>query len=201
MDELLYIKSIGNFLSTYESDLYYIKKFQDFKEGNISKETYHSKEKGMFLSFISEYRVARNIAIGKREEFLEILKKFIKEETIDVDKLADKMKKAGLTHNKLCTSLCSKVLFLNNPCEIFPMDSLAKKAVKCPENVNTYTRFQELSKDYRKENLAELDEYLNELTNYTEEIEKRFEGKINDLKTIRKNRFFDSVLWTKGKSE
>ena len=41
----------------------------------------------------------------------------------DVDVLANELNRLGLTHDKkIMTSLASKILFLNNPYEIFPLD-------------------------------------------------------------------------------
>ena len=55
------IKSIGNFLSTYYSDLNYVRQFQDFKNERLTSTEYLKKSTGTFYQFLIEFRVMRNV--------------------------------------------------------------------------------------------------------------------------------------------
>lgn len=128
--EIKYIEALGNLLATYRSDLFYIKRFNDFKNGRVSKSDYLTKEDGSFRRFINDFRVARNISKDHVDKFLDILQNWIiGNHSDDFDQLAINVKGLGYTHGKVMTSSCSKVLFLNNPYEIIPIDQLAKRAI------------------------------------------------------------------------
>ncbi len=57
-----HIKSLGFLLATYESDLKYILRFQQWKQsGFTDTEAYATKTTGSLKAFLDEFRVARNI--------------------------------------------------------------------------------------------------------------------------------------------
>ena len=94
------------------------------------------------------------------------------------------------------SSMASKILFLNNPWEIIPMDSLARKTLK--QNPNNYTIYQtnlEEFKNINKEIIKESIEYTRPLANiiHTEFTE------LDNLDKIFENRMIDKLLWTSGK--
>lgn len=199
LTELHCIKSLGNFLSEYESDLYYIEQFQKFKNNQISIDDYLKKEKGMFTTFIIEYRVARNIPVNKRKELLFFLKEELKNFNINVDSLAQKMKDKDLTYGK-SVSLCSKILFLNNPLQIIPIDTLARKSLKIKNN--NYSEFRKELKNFIDTNDSKINQYLNSIKKYTLKIENQYrkedETIFQSIEIIRKNRFIDKLLWTQN---
>ncbi|PIE50248.1 MAG: hypothetical protein CSA38_04140 [Flavobacteriales bacterium] len=198
INEVDYIESLGNLLATYRSDLIYIQSFADFKKGEISEELFLSKKIGSFQKFINDFRVARNISKEKKHEFLKDLMLWVKKgEADNVDELAKKMSKSGYTHGKVMTSLCSKVLFLNNPYEIVPIDRLAKKTLGYKGN--NYSEFKLLLNQFKEDNKLKINSYLKSVEKYLCEIEIDFNEKIQNIEIIRVNRYLDKILWTKGR--
>src|SRR5205823_10423842 len=124
-------KSIGNFLATYETDLLYIQNFLRHRQRKISANDFATKQDGMFYKFLIEFRVTRNFEKDKSTEILKLTNFWLdKQRGNDIDGFAGLLKTKGLTRNKTMTSLASKILFLNNPWEILPMDKRAKKTLE-----------------------------------------------------------------------
>ncbi|MCX6352386.1 MAG: hypothetical protein NTX03_11065 [Bacteroidetes bacterium] len=195
------IQAIGNFLMTYHSDLTYIHNFQLWKQGKISDVDYIKKSKGSFYQFLIEFKVTRNFNKGESSEVLAETKKWIKKPKSDyVDSFAEKLMDNGLTRNKIMTSLASKILFLNNPWAILPMDNLAKNAVGQKEDnfYKSYTKKVEVFNS--SENKKRIKSDLEEIKNYLKVIEADFKS-INDIKLIRENRYLDKLLWTIGQTK
>lgn len=198
MNKINYIEGLGNLLATYRSDLNYIQNFAAFKKGEISEEIFLSRKDGSFQRFINDFRVARNISKENVDEFLKDLNIWVKgKDCNDVDKLAKVMSKSGYTHGKIMTSLCSKVLFLNNPYEIIPIDRLAKNALGYKRN--NYSEFKVLLDNFKMENESELNKYLKTVDVHLNQIEMDFSKKIKNIKIIRANRYLDKIMWTKGR--
>ena len=197
-----YIKALGSFLNYYESDLEYIARFQKIIYRGINDEDLDGKKPGSFKAFINEYRVARNISSSAENEnnikkLLEITQKWIKSENAnDVDGLAEAICKAGITpRNRTPVSLASKILMLNNPWEILPMDSLTKASLKY--SGTTYSGFK-IELDKFKDNEITrnlLTHQLAEIGRYLSPIESQFKHCLKDIETIRYNRYADKVLW------
>jgi hypothetical protein len=125
------IKAIGEFLRNYQTDLEYIVKFRRFMNGEISSKNYTSKEQGSFYRFLIEFRIARCIPQGSTEELLMLIKKWCSgQRSDDIDAFAQHLKINGISRGATLNSLASKVLFLNNPYSIIPMDTLARKTLK-----------------------------------------------------------------------
>ena len=95
------------------------------------------------------------------------------------------------------TSLASKILFLNNPWQIIPMDTLARKSLNQKDNkYETYTRNLQL---FREKNTEIINNCMKFTYPLTQTINKKFENKINNLELIFENRILDKLLWTSGK--
>lgn len=190
------IQSIGNFLAYYRSDLNYIKQFQRLKRNEILPEQMLVKEIGSFYSFLIEFRVVRNIPNGTVNKILRETLSWIKSENADnVDMFARTLAEHNLT-NGVMTSMASKILFLNNPWEIIPMDQLARKSLN--HKKNDYAVYKSLIEKFRSENYSKLENshlYIHPLANI---IQSEF-AEICDLETICKNRLLDKLLWTTGK--
>ena len=196
--EIKYIEALGNLLATYRSDLFYIKRFKDFKNGRVSEADYLTREDGSFRRFINDFRVARNISKDHVDKFLDELQNWIKgNQSNDVDQLATKIKGLGYTHGKVMTSLCSKVLFLNNPYEIIPIDQLAKRAIGY--RGNKYLEFRKELDSFRDNHTKEINSYLDSVSNHIDQIEKDFIGDISNIEVIRHNRYLDKIMWTTGR--
>ena len=191
------IQAIGNFLTYYKADLNYIRRFQDFKNGKITPENYIKKEEGSFYSFLIEFRVVRNFPSGTVNKLLAETSKWIKKENPDdVDLFAETLANSGLTRGKVMASMASKILFLNNPWEIIPMDSLARKTLKQKEN--KYIIYNQNLIKFRNKNEKLFESSLNYMNPLTEIIHNEFED-LENLNLICKNRIVDKLLWTNGK--
>lgn len=193
----LQVYALGNFLSTYSSDLTYISNFQQIKQEGFIKKQNWEKNEGSFKSFLDEYRVTRNINSTKRFRFWEITCAWVSGKECDnVDGYANQLNLEGLTHKKIMTSLASKVLFLNNPWHILPMDKWVKDGVSYKGNI--YGEYLPLANHFAFDSKEEIAACLNSVSHLTEVIELNFNDNLEDLKTIRTNRFVDKLLWAKG---
>jgi hypothetical protein len=197
IDKFSYIQAIGNLLTYYKSDLEYIRNFQSFKKGLFENEKYLTKVPGTFKAFLDEFRVARNIDKEKTPKWLEYTDKWVRNEYPDnVDGFAEYLKINNLTRGNTLTSLASKVLFLNNPWKITPIDTRAKQTLGLRNNV--YSEFVPLVQDFISQNKSEIQYYLDSVIQHLTAIESNFEHELSDLEQIRFNRFVDKILWTSG---
>jgi hypothetical protein len=191
------IKAIGNFLQYYYTDLLYIKKFQDFKENKISLTDYVKKDIGTFYSFLIEFRIVRNFRQGASDKLLAETHKWISSQKSDnVDQFAEMLSKTNLTRGSTTTSLASKVLFLNNPWNILPMDTQTRKVFKQTEN--SYSIYTTHLQKYRNTNKTIIDKCLVLTKPMTSFVEKDFQNHFKDLDIIRENRIIDKLLWSAG---
>lgn len=190
-----HIQAIGNFLMYYYEDLNYIKLFQDFKENRISLKDYGIKNKGTFYSFLIEFKIIRNFEKGATEQLLLETRKYIESSIEDnVDLFAEELAKTSLTRGNKAISAASKILFLNNPWDIIPMDKLTRKALK--QNDNKYSIYKANLDHYRKANKGVIEECLFYVNPWATTLENEFVDRINDLNIIRENRMIDKLLWT-----
>jgi hypothetical protein len=191
------IQAIGNFLTYYQTDLNYIRKFQDFKNGKITAENYIKKDVGSFYSFLIEFRVVRNFPSGTVDKLLAETSIWIKtENSDDVDLFAEKLANSGLTRGNVMASMASKILFLNNPWKIIPMDSLARKTLN--QKQNKYAIYNQNLIAFRKQNETIFESSINYTNPLTNIIHDEFED-LENLNLICKNRIVDKLLWTNGK--
>ena len=189
------IQAIGNFLMYYHEDLNYIKIFQDFKENRISREDYCLKNKGTFYSFLIEFKIIRNFKKGETEQLLKETEYYIKNHNENnVDLFAEKLAKTDLTRGNRTTSAASKILFLNNPWNIIPMDRINRKALK--QNENEYSIYKVNLDLFRKTNKSVIEECLFYINPLVTTIENEFKDSLKDINIIRENRLIDKLLWT-----
>ena len=194
------IQATGNLLATYYSDSTYIRDFNRYKQGYIRKADYLHKSQGTFKSFIDEFRVARNADKNKTSDLLTLTLKWVNASNANnVDDFANLLKQKGITHGKVMTSLASKILFLNNPWTILPLDNLAKKAVGLKSNI--YSDYLPLVDDFKQHHKKEINNCLALVDEHLSIIEKDFKNEINNMKTVRSNRFTDKLLWTLGRQK
>lgn len=192
------IQTVGNYLSTYNTDLNYVKMFQDFKANKISAADYVTKDIGTFYSFLIEFRVARNFSQGAVDKLLTETLNWVNSSNADnVDLFADKLASTNLTRGKTMTSLASKILFLNNPWKIIPMDTLARKALK--QKDNKYSTYDKNLNVYRQTNKPIIDSFIQYTKPLTTIIDNEYKGKLQDIHIISENRIVDKLLWTSGK--
>jgi hypothetical protein len=193
------IIAIGHFLSTYYSDLIYIRDFQRFKNKKISTIEYLKKKPGSFYEFLIEFRVIRNVEKKKLEKLLFLTNQWVSNKlNTDVDKFAKQLKQENITHGKVMTSLASKILLLNNPWEILPIDSLVKKTFNL--KTNNYIDYVPLIKKYISNKTSLISDYLEKISPFTKTIENEFKNEIRNIEMIRVNRFIDKMLWAEGKN-
>ena len=189
------IQAIGNFLQYYSTDLNYIKKFQDIKLNKLSSGYYVSKDEGTFYSFLIEYRVVRNFMKGATDRLLVETQKWISGTNPDnVDLFAERLANSDLTRGNKTTSLASKVLFLNDPWTILPMDINTRGAFK--QTYNTYSLYIQNLGRYRNTHSAIIVESLKYINPLAEMVEQDYKGKIKDMHIIRENRMIDKLLWS-----
>lgn len=192
------IEAIGNFLSTYHSDLVYFQNFSRLKRGAISIEEYSNGGTGSFHSFLVEFKVIRNITKGSTDELLRETMKWIKGKNADdVDLFAQHLRQTGITRGQTMTSMASKVLLLNNPWKIMPLDSLARRTLNQTEN--RYIVYADNLLTFRKRNKSTIEMIIDTTAALTTVLESGFQGEMKDLKSIRRNRVTDKLLWTFGK--
>lgn len=199
LNSLQIVEALGNLLCYYNSDLYYISCFQNFITGNITQTQYLQKEKGSFKSFLIEYRIARNVKKDKKEELLLFTKDWVSTGT-SVDDFARALKNKEITHDgKVMASLASKILFLNNPEEIIPMDRFNKNALNIKSNV--YSEFTNEFKKYKSKHMNMIKEYLSKIDSLLSEVEANYKNITIKFDEYRISRFLDKMLWTIGKNK
>jgi predicted RNA methylase len=115
----------------------------------------------------------------------------------NVDLFAENLAQSNLTRGKVMTSMASKILFLNNPWEIIPMDTLARNTLK--QKNNKYGTYEKNLKVYREQNLSVIESCITFTNPLTKIINKEFENKLQNLDKISENRMMDKLLWTFGK--
>lgn len=194
------VQALGNLLQFYHSDLTYIRDFQRYKHGKLDTGYYLSESNGTFKSFINEYRVARNVEKSKTDLLLQLTMQWVKKKNSNyVDDFAKLLKEKGITHGKVMTSLSSKILFLNDPWTILPLDNLAKQAVGLKTNI--YSQYLPRVEEFKQKNKREIESCLNSVSKHLKIIENDFNGEIENIEMIRYNRFVDKLLWTIGRSK
>jgi len=192
------IQALGNLLQYYYSDLVYIRDFQRYKNGKLEIDYYLGVSIGTFKSFINEYRVARNVEKSKTDFLLQLTMRWVNtKRPNNVDGFANFLKEKGITHGKVMTSLASKILFLNDPWKILPLDNLAKQASGLKTNI--YSHYLPRVEEFKKEHTLEIESCLNSVIQHLKIIENDFNGEIENVEMIRYNRFVDKLLWTMGR--
>lgn len=193
------IEALGNLLFYYNSDLNYIAQFHNFKNDKISENEYLTGNSG-FQEFINEYKVARNVRINKVKELMVFARGWVlSKKSLDVDSLAKDLKKNKITHDgKIMTSLASKILFLNTPQKILPIDTLNRRALD--QKTNIYREFSNKVDGFKLENNNLIQKYLRTINSLLSEIEKNHTSIKIDFNVYRISRYTDKLLWVKGKN-
>lgn len=191
-------EALGHLLAYYESDLRYFLNFKRFKDGAIGIDDYLSGTDHSFSNFLAEYRVARSIpANGKKVFLLKLMEWLAKNPAAtDVDSLAEYIKPV-VTRKKIMTSLCSKVLMLNAPHLITPIDAFTRKALQ--EKTNRYYNYNQKVREFRTANKPVLNELFGRVQDYLTTIEAPFADKLTDIKDVRELRLIDKLLWCIGR--
>lgn len=192
-----YITSIalGNFLSFYYKDLNWILHFQKFINNEIVIEEYLYDEKWGFNKFLSSYKIIRNRYKKYEYDLLEVVKSHIKRKKYnDIIGLANILKDKNITTGN-AVSLSSKILFLNNPVEIFPLDNNVKKLFDIEKDM--YDDYLVEVKKFKKKYKSQIIHFLEKYKTHYLRTENKVIG-LKRIEIIRLNRFIDIYLWTKG---
>lgn len=192
------IEALGNLLAYYNSDLTYIFNFSKYKKERLSNSEFLDGDHG-FQQFINEYRIARNVRKEKVKKLMIATREWcLNKNELDVGGFARKLKQRKITQKgKMMVSLASKLLFLNNPIRVTPIDSFTKKAVGIREN--NYAEFRKKVMAFQKENKNVIEKYISKVDPMLRVIEKHRKGLSIDFKKYRLNRYTDKLLWVIGK--
>ncbi len=186
-------KAVDELQLHYAKDLEAILAFQEFKAQTGTSKNYLNH----FDAFLKDFRVKRNVKRGAESALLKAVLNHVRSnENGDVDILAGILANTDITHNKKMKSLCSKILFLNNPWKNFPMDTLTRKALQM--RANEYSMYLPKLIAFKKTNQHEITLMLKAIDAQLDLIEKPFKAKLSNLKTIRENRLVDKWLWVIG---
>ncbi len=195
--ELKMIEAAGHLLAYYHADLYFIREFHRNKMGFLSDAEYLRDDRGTFYRFLKDFRVLRKVKAGASGELLQWTKRWVAGLTPDdVDGLAKQLRECGLTHGETVTSLASKILFLNNPSVILPIDQNVRKAVHLSGNI--YSNYLPLAMDFKERHKAEMNRVLAIIDPHLAAIEVEFKPDIANFPAIRENRYLDKLLWVCG---
>lgn len=188
------IRTIGHFLSFYATDLTYIKNFQKFKLGEISDIDYCAKSPGSFYSFLIEFRVIRNIRKDSVHQLLSETKTWITGNDPDnVDAFAKYLSQTNLTLGKVPKSMCSKILFLNNPWQIIPMDRLVRETLDLREN--DYEQYLIKLNRFKIDNESIIENCFRNSNDLARITNDNFSD-VSNIEIIQRNRLLDKYLWT-----
>ncbi|RYF87480.1 MAG: hypothetical protein EON98_00290 [Chitinophagaceae bacterium] len=147
-----------------------------------------------FDAFLVEFRIARNIPVVHRARLLDILADWRSSEPChDVERLTNQLYNEGLTNGKRAVSLSSKVLMLESPSTICPIDRLVRARLGLAEN--DYEQYRTLLESYIIANEAAIQECFQNVSPYASVIEENF-SEIAELPEIRRSRLIDKLLWT-----
>ena len=203
------IEAKGQVLAYYFMDLKYIQTFQMFKNENnqIIRKKYIDDDFG-FNSFLKEFKVIRNVRSGMSESLLNHTYNWISlNNKNDVDGFKIELQNNEITtRNYIMTSLCSKILFLNNPTEIMPFDINVRTAI-CynKDKDNIYDVFSQKINEYYEQYSTIIDNFITSLIDDMTRIETIFIDRYNDthlnFPEIRNKRIIDKLLWTVGKNK
>lgn len=196
----LHIQAIGHLLATYREDLVYISNFHKYKNEQISKKEFIKKDTGMFYKFLIDFSVTRNFIKGSTPRLLDVTTNWIHGKyPDDVDKFAKELNRKGLTHNHIATVLSSKILMLNNPWLILPIDKWARIAVKHKKNM--YDGYLDKIDKYKKVHNIIINQCIESVAEHLNLIELEFRNELSNFEQIKINRFIDKLLWTVGQYE
>jgi hypothetical protein len=196
ISDIQYIQALGDLLMYYYTDLRYILTFHRYKNGKFDPNKYLEKSDGTFLSFLIEFKVVRNIGKFEKDNLLQMTAEWINSNKSDnVDGFAELLNNKGISYGQV-TSLASKILFLNNPWHILPLDNRTKRSFGLKNNI--YADYLPLVQDFASKNKIDINRYLNSIDQYLSKIEDAFNNEIENPKEIRFNRFVDKILWTHG---
>jgi hypothetical protein len=193
-------RAIESFFRAYFSDLINIRNFQRYKNQKSTNVEESGNKLDSFKNFLVEFRVIRNVEQGKSHDLLNHTIDWIKSSNPDdVDGFAKFILDKDMTRGKLSVSLASKILMLNNPWKILPIDSMSRRSVN--QKNNCYSDFLKSISEFKDKNKNEIVECLESIDEHSQVIEKYFKNEIEDIKTIRYNRFIDKYLWANGLNE
>jgi len=181
------------FLNGHRSDLYHIREFQEWKGGRIS----YSEYKGTFKKFLVRFGVFHGISKNAFKPLMDYtLKRIGGSNPDDVDDFAMHLRDEGPAFGSTMTSLASKILMLNQPEKITPIDSNVRRAVKLSRN--NYAEYKSRFDRFLEEHRQEIQDNLTAMKSDFCCVEREFIEKIQEIEKIRLNRYVDKLLWVIG---
>ncbi|MCB9354671.1 MAG: hypothetical protein H6575_08890 [Lewinellaceae bacterium] len=116
---------------------------------------------------------------------------------LEINNLTDCIEEAGISYG-WPLSLASKAMFLMRPEEVLPFDNRVKKALKVKGSRPAYASYLKKAIDFGQENQAVIDKWLMQINNMLNVLEYPYSDYNMPFDKIRRMRFLDKLLWTKG---
>lgn len=180
-------------LDWYTQDLNHFASFLSWKHEPAK----HPEYEATFKRFLSDFRVLRWLGNKNVHSLLDNTIAWINGPTPDdVDGFAAYLERRGVTPGKVMTSMASKVLFLNNPHQITPIDSYVRAAVHLQSN--RYADYLPLFQTFVQRSAQAIESELDLIDSQLSALEKPFENRIPKIKGIRRIRYADKLLWAIG---
>lgn len=183
----------------YSSDLCFILAFQQCKSGILTQQQYL----GSFEAFLSDFRVLRWIGSNKVPYVLADAMTWVHGQTPhDPDQFSKYLKSSQSQLSKNHLSLASKILFLNDPVQVTPIDRCVTAALGLPSNTS-YSTFKPCFDIFKQQCKAQIQQGINAIQPYLQSAEASLQVATQhafNIAAIRENRMADKLLWVMGKA-
>ncbi len=177
----------------YGRELRYLRDFQMWKAGRIPNSDYQENFRGVLNYFL----VFRWVGIKRLPKLMTCTLEWVHGNDPDnVDEFA----RVLLTDfdGKIMTSMASKILFLNHPQKISPIDTQVRGAFDLETNI--YRDYYPLLTRFRQQHIEEIQRNLATISPALVALENESKNDIQDLETVRINRYTDQLLREIGKA-
>ncbi len=173
-------------LKWYESELTYIRDFQMWKGNRIPDWDYQES----FRKVLTYFDVYRWIGPMRLLGLMTCTLDWVRGSKPDeVDEFAESLRQIT---GKSETSIASKILFLNHPQIVSPISREVREAFGLKSNV--YGEYHPRLTKFRQEHDEEIRRNLATIETALLEIEREFKDEIQNLETVRINRYADQLL-------
>ena len=178
----------------YGSDIVFVNQFADCMAGRLDPGEYCESS---FKAYLRQNKLARIVRSGKLSELFVATVQWIRGEDVhDVDGFARRLWNQGVT-NGTPVMLVSRLLYLNRPGEILPLDMFGRMALRCSSP--DYAVFAQKAKDFQERYLVELSTALTQIEREMIQTEQEAEVRLDHLETIRLKYLLHQWLYWLGR--